>query len=193
MKTEVSHIERFMDGVDTVLNSNTLLLTLNVRCGPIERLEKQIRQFIDSGAFKAQLLQQDKTRRWNNYSRVKDEQLIKLNYMLQLQLIPEVEVEIYFSLMLSVDRNPYNFWSPYSTQFEKPKSIALTKYFLSELSQNQQISVYRLNTNFSYTQVEAYRKKKRMAYFEGDYGSDSATIIVRGDGHASLILTNGRD
>lgn len=191
MKTEVSHIDIFLDGVDLVLNSNTFLLRLEVINGTIVQLKDQLRQVIDSGEFKAQILQQDKLRGWNNYDLVREEKLIKANYSLQLQPIDEEDVESYFRLMLTVDNNPYNFWSPYNQQFDKPKAIALTRNFLSELSQNQSIAVYRLNTDFSYSQVEAYRKKGLMAYFEGDYGSDSATLVIRRDGPAYLILTNG--
>ncbi len=190
MKTVTSHISAFLDGVDTVLNSNTFLLTFNIEK---ERLEKGVRQFIDSGGFKSQILEQDQARGWNNYSKIKDEQLIKSNYKLQFHPLPLEKVETYFSSMLMAESNSYNFWSPYSKQFDKPKSIALTRGFLSALSQNQKISTCLMNTDFSYSHEEVHSKRGYMTYFEGEYGSDSATLITREDHQAFIILTNGRD
>lgn len=186
------HVRNFLDGVDTVLNSNTFLLELTIESTDESEIKRSLEKFLRSGEFKTQIIAQDKLREWNNYSHTKNGEIIKPEFTILLEQVLPNDVVSYFRMMLTVEPNTYNFWSPYCKQFNSEKSEALVKNFIWELTIGIGYKVFRLNTDFSYTQVERNDRKNIMAYFEGDYGSDSATLILREDKVACLLLTNGR-
>lgn len=192
----------FLDTVDTVLNSNTFLLKTEVDFDSIEELKTDISNFIKSKDFTNQLLEQDVTRNWwnfqtfdskgNHLSKCKTE-FVKPNFEIQLDELDEEKALLYLRAMLTVEKNNYNFWSPYDKQINTDKAIDIVKNFIYEIVVDKQWKFFTLNTDFGYSKTEKRNKKTTMAYFEGDYGSDSASLIITEDKKAYLLLTNGID
>ena len=95
--------------------------------------------------------------------------------------------------MLTAETNNHNFWSPYNKQFDRTKAEVIVNNFIYELTLMQNYIVISTNTDYMYNRIEKYDNKDIIAYFEGDYGSDSSTLIIREDNRGFLLLTNGID
>jgi len=196
------HINRFLDEVDNVLNSNTFLIKLELDFSDSIQCQHQFTSFAKSEKLKSAVLKQDIERDWFNYHSVsnKGEYIIKEQGPLVKQNDEITPSELtkekglrHLSAMLTVEQNDHSFWSPYDKQIERNKAEALVKNFIDELTCQQDFKILTLNTSFMYNKVDKYSESQYMAYFEGDYGSDSATIIKVADGTAFLLLTNGID
>ena len=85
------------------------------------------------------------------------------------------------------------FNSPYNKELDQQKAQQLTKNFIDALSQQQSIEIYKMNTDYMYNRQDKPSGKKVMTYFEGGFGSDSSTLLIREDNKAFLLLTNGLD
>ena len=197
-------IKYFLDKVDTVLNSNTFLLKTKIAFENVLETERNLHDFISSGKFKKQILKQDIIREWTNYHQVNDDGklvitatgiLAKPTFKIQLKRLTKAASLTYFRSMLTVetDTNNYNFWSPYSKAINSTEAMLYVQNFLGKLGEGQEFIVYTCNTDFCYSIGEQYHNEKVMGYFEGDYGSDSMTVIIRKDNEAFILLTNGRD
>lgn len=196
MNLNTPHIKAFLDGVDLVLNSNTFLLELKADFTDAEKATEEVSEFIRSGTFKNQILKQDLERGWENYHYLGvpdvEGDLFKPNFRIELkELSNEASID-YLRNMLTIEQKESDFYSPYRNQMEKNKAQQLVVNFLHELLLQMNWKLFQLNTDFSYTREEI-RNENEMAYFEGDYGSDSATLFVREDGRAFILLTNGLD
>lgn len=193
MIIEQEHIKKLLDSLDTVLNSNSFLLELSVSESSEENTQEALADFMNSGEFKRQLLEQDALRGWNNYSDLRSAEIIKPNFEIHSKPVIKNGAIAHLRSMLTTEPNNFNFWSPYSKQLKPEQAEAIVSSFIWQLCESPEFDMYLINTDFSYNQVERKGSKKHLAYFEGDYGSDSATLIVRSDLTAYLLLTNGRD
>jgi hypothetical protein len=188
--------------VDIVLNSNTFLVKLTLEYDDAELSAQQFEEFMKSGQLKEEVLNQDIHRGWYNYHslngkgeyRVREKgNLIKPKSKVILNELKKKEGYRYLRTMLTVESNQHNFWSPYGKQVDQGKAEALVYNFLAEITSGFEFRIFTLNTDFIYSQVEKHKNKDCMAYFEGDFGSDSATLIKVESDTAFLLLTNGRD
>lgn len=202
MNLNKENIKQFLDSVDHVLNSNTFLLSLKVDYNCPEKTIEQLTEFIDSGNFQKQILEQDVIRNWNNYQYLNPEsllfeasskELIKPNYNIELKEIEKEKKIDYLVLMLIVEPNKYNFWSPYGRQYDKSTAKNILSTFLDEIVESRRWRLFTLNTDFCYSQVDDYNDEEIMSYFQGDYGSDSASLIIAENDDGFLLLTNGVD
>lgn len=188
----------FLDTVDKVLNSNTFLLKTEVDFNSVKQTKVEISNFIKSNDFIHQILEQDVIRNWNNYYEINHAQendinFVKSDFEIKLEELNENEALYHLRTMITVEKNNHNFWSPYNTQIDKNKAMDIVNNFLYEITIDKKWKLFALNTDFGYSKTEKRNKKTTQAYFEGDFGSDSASLIVREDKEAYLLLTNGID
>ena len=192
-----STINKFLENVDIVLNSNTFLLNLTVDFNNTKKAQHQLEVFAYSGNLKAELLKQDIERDWLIFHTIneKDEYiLLEDGYLVKLEVEISTEQGFqYLRSMLTIEPGKHNFWSPYNKQIAMDKANELVKNFLYAIANDQIIKFYTLNTNFIYNFSEIRNTDETMAYFEGGYASDSATLLVREDSAAFMLLTNGID
>lgn len=197
MDISVKPIKTFLDAVDIVLNSNTFLLQFDSRSTD---LKTELLNFLRSESFIEQLANQDKERSWFNMhyfdNRTESYKLRKGNILkdkIELK-IKELESEKseYLMAMLTGDTAKGRFFSFYSRQIDKEKARAIVDFFTSFLSVYANWRLFIIEPDFLKDAVEVYSKEKDLRYFEGDYGNDTATIILTND-KAYLLLTNGID
>ncbi len=196
------NIKLFLDSVDLVLNSNTFLLETTADFDSIAQTRIDISEFMALGGFKSQLLEQDLIRDWTNYYSLNDHgeytltangELVKPDFQIELTEVSQEAAFHRLRAMLTVEPNSYNFRSPYHQEMEREKATTLVRNFLNSLMLALNWKAYLLNTDFCYSRVEQDQNPNVTAYFEGDYGADSATLLVREDGKSYLLLTNGID
>ena len=201
MFLEKKYTKLFLDLVDEVLNSNTFLLQTEINFTSLEQTKKDIHRFLSEN-FTHQLLEQDIARGWDNYyianhkgNRMPMDNIsfVKPSFDIQLQELDYEDALYFLRTMITVEKNDYNFCSPYSKQIETEKAIDIVKNFIYEIAIDKDWKLFVLNTDFGYAKTAKYHPKNTLAYFEGDYGSDNASIIVRADNAAYLLLTNGID
>lgn len=201
MFLEKKYTKLFLDLIDEVLNSNTFLLQTEINFKSLEEAKKDVHKFL-SEHFTHQLLEQDIARGWDNYyiANHKGDRMpmdnisfVKPSFDIQLQELDYENALYFLRTMITVETNDYNFWSPYSKQIETEKAIDIVKNFIYEITIDKDWKLFVLNTDFGYAKTDKYHSKSTLAYFEGDFGSDSASIIVREDNTAYLLLTNGID
>ncbi len=117
---------------------------------------------------------------------------MKPKFAIQFErLTTETGFEYLISMLTTKGNN--TFWSPYSKEIDHKKASKIVTDFIDELTLQQPYEIIKMNTDYMYNQVERYKNPKVMAYFEGDFSSDSSTVIIRKDNTAYLLLTNGCD
>lgn len=187
-------IKTFLDAADQVLNSNTFLLELRADFTNPVQAQADVAEFIRSGEFKKQVLEQDIVREWENYHikghPVLEGDLFKPGFEISLAELPHNDAVSYLRNMLTIEVEGTEFFSPYGNQLPQITGQRLTVNFLEELMLQMNWKLFRMNTDFSSSRYELKRKKE-LAYFEGGFSSDSATLLVREDQCAFLLLTNG--
>ena len=190
-------IKTFLDTVDIVLNSNTFLLQFDSKTTD---LNSEFLNFLQSESFIEQLAYQDRERSWFNLhyfdNKAENYKLRKGNILkdkIELK-IKEVENEKidYLTAMLTGDTTKGRFFSFYSKQIDKEKARAIVDNFTSFLSVYENWRLFIIEPDFLKDAVEVYSKDEDLRYFEGDYGNDTATIILTKD-KGYLLLTNGID
>ena len=117
--------------------------------------------------------------------------ILKSKIELEIKEIENTKSE-YLIAMLTGDLTKGRFNSFYSKQIEKEKAKAIVENLTSYLSLYSNWKLFYVEPNFLKNAVEIYSKDKELKYFEGDYGNDTATIILtKNNGY--LLLTNGID
>ncbi|OQP64627.1 hypothetical protein [Niastella populi] len=197
MDISIEPIKTFLDAVDTVLNSNTFILRFDLNSNDINT---ELLNFIKSESFIQQLANQDKERGWYNMHdfdyktesyKLRKGNIFKDKILLKIKEV-ENEKSEYLVSMLTGDTAKGPFFSFYSKQLEKEKSIELVDNLTSFLSVYSNWRLFIVEPDFLKNAVEVYSKEEDLRYFEGDYGADTATIILTKD-KGYLLLTNGID
>jgi hypothetical protein len=197
MDISAKPIKTFLDSVDSVLNSNTFLLRFESKD---DDLNTDFLSFLQSDSFIEQLAHQDKERNWFNLhyfdNKTGSYKLRKgniLNDKIELKikevLIDKIE---YLTAMLIGDTTKGRFFSYYSMQIDKVKARAIVDNFTSFLSVYENWRLFIIEPDFLKDAVDVYPKEEDLRYFEGDYGNDTASIILTKD-IGYLLLTNGID
>ncbi len=187
------YTKEFIEGVDQVLNSNTFLLEAIISYNDSKQATADMTVFAESGDIEKQIIKQD-AERWGNYSvSQRKGKMVKPNPILNLTVLAEADALLYLRSMLTVEKTIGKFWSPYSKAMERSKADAILEAFIWELTLGQKWKFYTLNIDFCYAYGDKSSKVKILHYFEDEYSSNSASLIVREDNKAFLLLTNGRD
>ena len=190
-------LKDFLDGVDIVLNSNTFLLTFDIKNGSVT---KSLEAFIKSNDFITQIIRQDSERDWYNmqYFDNLDSTFIQrpgnlISKTIELKIdTPQVDKREYLIAMLTGDTSIGRFFSFYSYQKERNEAETIVDNFISYLSTNADWTLSVVKPDFLKDNVQENAKKGELKYFNGDYGNDTATLIeCRNKGF--LLLTNGTD
>ena len=197
MDISAKPIKTFLDSVDSVLNSNTFLLRFDSKGSD---LNTEFLSFLQSDSFIEQLAYQDRERSWFNMHyfdnktesyKLKKGNILKDNIELNIKEV-ENEKSEYLTAMLTGDTTKGRFFSYYSKQIDKEKARAIVDNFTSFLSVYESWRLFIVEPDFLKDAVEVYSKEEDLRYFEGDYGNDTATIILTKD-KGYLLLTNGID
>ena len=123
--------------------------------------------------------------------KLKKGNILKDNIELNVKEV-ENEKSEYLTAMLTGDTTKGRFFSYYSKQIDKEKARAIVDNFTSFLSVYESWRLFIVEPDFLKDAVEVYSKEENLRYFEGDYGNDTATIILTKD-KGYLLLTNGID
>ncbi|MCP4442174.1 MAG: hypothetical protein GY810_24970 [Aureispira sp.] len=196
-------IRIFLDTVNKVLNSNTFILKTKANYLDLDIAQKEIKAFLMSKDFREGLMTQSKEHGWTNYhyydkkdgNKLKPNErcrFVKNQFNLTFEPIPKKKCGAYLRLMLMGDDPLGIFLSPYQKGVSKEEAVRVARTFLNCLLEKQQYRLFKLNTDFGYTHEEL-RGTKDICYFSGGMSSDAATLIVREDNTAFMILTNGTD
>lgn len=163
-------------------------------------IKTDLLDFIRSDSFINQISKQDIEREWFNMHdfdyktktyTIRKGNLLKNKIELEIKEIENVKSE-YLIAMLTGDKTKGRFNSFYSKQIEKEKAKAIVENLTSYLSIFSDWKLFYVEPNFLKNAVENYSKDEELKYFEGDYGNDTATIILtKKNGY--LLLTNGID
>ena len=192
-----SPIKEFLDGVDTVLNSNTFLVQFDATS---DNIIEDLKTFLHSEAFINQIADQDKTREWynlHNFDNNTQDHLIKsgniLNDTFELK-INEIlnQKSEYLIAMLTADSSKGRFRSFYDTQINNEKDKLIVHNFISFLSTKNDWKLYFIAPNFLKETNKKYSKNQNLRYFQGINGNDTATVILTNN-KGFLLLTNGSD
>ncbi len=190
-------IKIFLDSVDMVLNSNTFLLEFDPLTADINA---ELYHFLHSASFIEQLAKQDIERNWLNMHyfdntlnayQLKNGHILKDNMCLKMQEVVN-EKNDYLVAMLTGDTSAGRFLSFYSKQLDKVKAKNVVDHFTSYLSVYEAWRLFVVEPDFLKNATEKYPKGEELRYFQGDFGNDSATVILTKD-KAYLLLTNGID
>lgn len=92
--------------------------------------------------------------------------------------------------MLTGDTTKGRFESYYSKQIHKEKAKEIVDNFTSFLSVNGNWKLFVVEPDFLKDAVGVHSKNTDLRYFDGDYGNDTATIILMNN-MGFLLLTNG--
>lgn len=199
MELDISQkpIKTFLDSVDSVLNSNTFLLEFEIKT---DNIKTDLLNFIRSDSFIRQISNQDIEREWFNMHdfdyktkthKIRKGSILKNKIELEIKEIENGKNE-YLTAMLTGDTTKGRFNSFYSKEIEKEKAKAIVENLTSYLSLYSNWKLFYVEPNFLKNAVEIYSKDEELKYFEGDYGNDTATIILtKNNGY--LLLTNGID
>lgn len=197
MDITVKPIKTFLDAVDIVLNSNTFLLQFTLQSTDIKT---ELLNFLKSKSFMEQLANQDKERCWFNMHyfdkrtesyKIRKENILKDKIELKIKEVENDKSE-YLLAMLTGDTLKGRFFSFYSKEMDQVKARAIVDNFTSFLSIYADWRLFILEPDFLKNAVEVYSKEEDLRFFQGDYGNDSATIILTNN-NAYLLLTNGID
>jgi hypothetical protein len=185
-------IDAFLDAVDVVLNSNTFLITTEIRSGDIAG---ELAGFIASDAFLEQMLASDIARGWFNLHESFEQEppppkpgkLVRPGFSLNVTK-GTVTVETYLVAMLTADARVGSFVSFYNRRKTPDEARALARNLIACLCGNKHPDLYILKPDFL---ADATAGPDDIYYFEGPMGAcDSAAAIVCGT-MAYLLLTNG--
>lgn len=197
MNISVKPIKSFLDAVDIVLNSNTFLLQFDLQSTD---MKTELLNFLRSKSFIEQLANQDKERNWfnlhyfdnkNESYKLRKGNILKDKIELKIKEL-ENEKSEYLMAMLTGDTTKGRFFSFYSKQIDNEKARAVVDNFTSFLSAYANWRLFIIEPDFLKDAVEVYSKDEDLRYFDGDYGNDTATVILTND-NAHLLLTNGID
>ncbi|WP_040496522.1 hypothetical protein [Fulvivirga imtechensis] len=144
-------IKAFLDGVDTVLNSNTFLLNTSVCFKSREKAADELFKFITSSNFIVQVLEQDLIRGWRNYQQNEPlvmQYLVKRNFRIKLSELSLEGALKYLKAMLTVEGNPYNFWSLYNTPIEESMANRIVRNFLKKIDPGSTVEVIHSKYRF---------------------------------------------
>ena len=190
-------IKVFLDSVDIVLNSNTLLLQFELNYSD---LNTELLNFLQSDSFIEQLVYQDKERSWFNMHyfdnitqsyKLKKGNILKENIELKVKEVENGKSE-FLTAMLTGDTTKGSFFSYYSKQIDKEKASAIVDNFISFISVYESWSLFIVEPNFLKSSNDVYPKHENLRYFNGDYANDNAFILLtKAKGY--LLLTNGID
>ena len=188
-------VKDFLDGLDTVLNSNTFLLTFKI---VNNSLEKSFEAFIKSDDLINQIIYQDSKRGWYNMQyfdssdntyKIYPGNLI--NNPLELKInLPEIDKREYLIAMLTGDTSVGSFFSFYSYQKERAEAEMIVDNFISYLSTTSNWNLFVVQPNFLKDNVQEYAKDGEIKYFYGDDSNDTSTLI-HCQNKGFLLLTNG--
>lgn len=197
MDIRLAPIKMFLDSVDMVLNSNTFLLEFDPLTADINA---ELYHFLQSESFIEQMAHQDLERNWLNMHyfdntlnayQLKNGHILKDNMSLKIQEVVN-EKNDYLVAMLTGDTSVGRFFSFYSKPFDKQKAKSIVDHFTSYLSVYETWRLFVVEPNFLKNAVEKYPKGEELRYFQGDFGNDSASLIITKN-KAYLLLTNGID
>ena len=165
-----------------------------------DNIKADLFDFIRSDSFINQISNQDIEREWFNMHdfdyktktyKTRKGSILKSKIELEIKEIENTKSE-YLIAMLTGDLTKGRFNSFYSKQIEKEKAKAIVENLTSYLSLYSNWKLFYVEPNFLKNAVEIYSKDEELKYFEGDYGNDTATIILtKNNGY--LLLTNGID
>ena len=165
-------VKDFLDGLDTVLNSNTFLLTFEI---VNNSLENSFEVFIKSDDLINQIIYQDSKRKWYNMQyfdnsdntyKIYPGNLI--NNPLELKInLPEVDKREYLIAMLTGDTSIGSFFSFYSYQKERAEAEMIIDNFISYLSKTSNWNLFVVQPNFLKDNVQEYAKDGEIKYFYG--------------------------
>ncbi len=186
-----------MDSVDTVLNSNTFILTFDVTD---DNLKDSFKTFLRSNDFITQIIRQDNEREWHNLHyfdsvdncyKILPGNLINEDAELSMSS-PSVDKREYLIAMLTGDNAIGNFYSFYSYQKDRVEAEVTVDKLIAYLTKDSNWTLFIVQTNFLKDHLEGYAKENEIRYFDGDYGNDNA-ILIQSKNKGFLLLTNGTD
>jgi len=195
--TSAKPVKVFLDTVNSVLNSNTFLLQFEAKT---DNIDEALLNFLKSESFIRQLAKQDIERGWFNMHyfdhktenyKLKHGNILKDKIELKIKEIATEKSE-YLIAMLTGDTTKGRFCSFYSTQINQEKAKAIVDNFTSFLSLYGEWKLLFVEPDFLKGVLEAYPKNEKLRYFRGDFGNDTATIILTNN-KGFLLLTNGID
>lgn len=199
MNTIPDSVKDLLDALDTVLNSNTFLLSY-VPLHP-HSISQSMIAFLNSHSFLEQIFKQDHDRNWNNFHywdsensdyQQEDGKIVKPDIELKITK-PSVNVRLYLmSMLTATNEKNGNFWSPYKKQKSEEDAEQLVNNFLKFIGYDEDSETLCIQPDFLFTTKEMNSDSKILGYFEGEFASDSATLFVTNDKHY-LLLTNGID
>jgi hypothetical protein len=197
MNVSPKPIKTFLDAVDLVLNSNTFLLHFYAKTS---ELNADLANFLKSESFMEQLAEQDKERGWymlhyfdeqTESYRLRNGNILKDSIALSIEEVQQERME-YLRAMLRGDTTKGPFFSFYAQQLGVEEARSIVDDFSSFISGHSEWRLFIIEPDFLKSAVEVYAQEGDLRYFEGDYGNDSATVILtRENGY--LLLTNGID
>lgn len=181
----------FLDGVDSVLNSNTFLLTAAVPSTSKPTDAGRIRAFIASAGFSRALLRQDREREWDLFHEWNAAMTDRVPVPLPLvrpaeprpRAMSESEARALLVSMLT-GGGIRGFRSPYRKELDIDVARNLTGALLATLLRGQPGRFYALDLGFLFP-----HGADGAGYLDGA-GSDTATAILT-DSQTSILLTNG--
>ncbi len=192
------NVNKFLDAVDQVLNSNTLLLVFPPLKG--HSPEKYLSEIISSGDFEQEFLKQDREREWYNYHS-RDAQCMPRDITKKLirQTDPALDASTFAEIkkvlvaMLTLQKLPNrNFFSPYRAGRTLEEAEPLVQDFLEAIGANQPDSrIYELEPVFLYSRNIEGESEQVRSYFD-HLGSDCAFLFCARD-YCSILLVNGSD
>lgn len=194
-------IDAFIEAINSVLNSNTFLLSLSLDYETsLEDLKEEFSHFVKSGNLKTQILEQD-AESYGNYQRQAEKQgslgnLHKNSFELQVRELKEDKKIGFLQALLTTQTDIQFLQSPYNKQLSKEEAHKVLNPFLQTLIGEKQWKLYKLSTNFLHTKEEERELRRKgkniMSYFYDLFG-DTALLFSREDNKAFLLLTNGSD
>ena len=198
MDISVQPVKHFLDSVDSVLNSNTFIVEFEaVHPDP----EESVRQFLDSGDFTEQLVQQDRERDWYMFSdpdktghcfRIRPGSLLESIPSLTIGY-PACDKREYLIGMLTGDTSKGSFFSFYRKEKSRKEAEIIVDNLTAYLSSySGEWDLFTIKPDFLKRTGRTYPKGENLKYFEGDFANDTATLIRHRD-KVFLILTNGID
>ena len=199
---EAAAVQLFLDKVDQVLNSNTLILTFQANFQDLALAKRDVTQFLKAPDFKDRLFSAALERGWSNFyycdnnnnqlKPIPNFRFVKYEFDLEWELLTRRKGAPYLRLMLMGNDVERIFMSPYQKGLSKEEAVPIVRDFLNTLIDKQQYKLLKLDINFAYSIAEI-RQKRWQTYFCDGIAANTATLLIREDNSAFLILTNGTD
>lgn len=189
-------VKRFLDAVDQVLNSNTFLLSFH---GQEDNLAESFQKFIECD-FMDQLILQDAHRDWDNYwyygqddakNAYKKEQVVRHQFNGSIQRMQPEHRLAYLEDMLTTKSIMHHFKSPHQRSIPEYIAAEIVHNFIEAIMSGRPWRLFQVTPNFCYTLLEQEEDPDIIGYFGGNGFGDSASILLRDDNKAYLLLTNG--